>query len=456
MKNPKPFYKKPLFWSFIVLALLGIPATIKIFEQYLYPHQIEPVLENLYVKEEGSLTELLTEPAPEDFYIREDDISWNSHSKAAIRYTNNDVDSTAATPDLVTNIIKDYYKRANTDTNTEKPYTYSENSYASGAILRKDKSKYKSGILISEAQKIASVTIDSFDYKVTEASIFHYEASLRRGFEKEDEIYSRLQPLRIIGILKLSSGIVKSIPIEINDDGRDISFFADVDTDTLERGENFLCLYTESDAYDLSDGSCIKLIRIGGPIQENIHYEHAPKHYISADGYYVLIDGEKIFYDDDNFTPLLIYDYRYSENKDYIILDARHYEGGTAPVYRLASKKKIDMDIDYDSIWKETNEGYRVYVCSSGGYSQYLVKYYNINSSDGSISEQIISEGNFLSCDYKDDKIRIIERDSTDKNRIKYFEYSMDSDMIVNEMFFEGDPEFYFGTSESIDQLVSS
>lgn len=452
MKLSKHIYTKPLFWIFIILALAVTPTAIKVFKLYVYSPQTEPSPEDFYVKDE----ELPSEPTPEDFYIREDDISWNFHSKAAIMYTNSDVDSTAATPDLVANIIKDYYRKTNTDTNTEKPYSYFENSNASGAILKRDRDRYKDGIQISEAEKVASVSIDSYDYKVTEASIFHYSAFLNRNYDKENEIYSRLQPLRIIGILKLSSTIVKSLPIEIHDDGRKINFSVDADTDTLGMGENFLCLYTESDAYDLTDGSCIKLVRNDEDIQENIHYEHAPKHYISADGYYVLIDGEKIFYDDDSFTPLVIYDYKYSENKDYIILDARHFEGGTAPVYRLANKKRVDINIDYDSIWKKTDEGYRIYVCSSGGYSQNIVKYYDINSTSDSVTESTVSESSFLSCDYKDDKIRIIERDYTDKNRIKYFEYSMDSDRIANEMSFEGDPEFYFDTSESIDQLVSN
>jgi len=49
----KIFYKKPLFWILIVIAFLATPSAIKIFELYIYSPQVEP--------------------APEDFYIREED-----------------------------------------------------------------------------------------------------------------------------------------------------------------------------------------------------------------------------------------------------------------------------------------------------------------------------------------------------------------------------------------------
>lgn len=49
----KTFFKKPLFWILIVLALLATPTAIKVFELYVYSPQ--------------------TEPAPEDFYVRSDD-----------------------------------------------------------------------------------------------------------------------------------------------------------------------------------------------------------------------------------------------------------------------------------------------------------------------------------------------------------------------------------------------
>ena len=42
MKTPKPFYKKPLLWILIVIALLATPLAIKIFELNIHSPQAEP------------------------------------------------------------------------------------------------------------------------------------------------------------------------------------------------------------------------------------------------------------------------------------------------------------------------------------------------------------------------------------------------------------------------------
>jgi len=400
------------------------------------------------------------EPAPEDFYVRPEKLPVNSHSlkkEDVTIYTDRNVDFIPATHDLASKIINDYYGKTNTDIDEEKPFSYFENSYVTGAILRKDINKYKNGSFIGETEKIASILIDAHSYKVIEDSIFHYAGALNRNFNKESGIYSNHKVLKIVGLLKSTNGTIRTIPMNIYDDGYSIGFSVDIDTDALEIGENFLCLYTEFDEYDLSDGSCIKLTRINGPLQEDTsHYNNAPPHYISVDGYYVLIDGNRIYYDNTDYTPLVIYDYKYSSNRDYLILDARHYEGGTTPVYSLSTKKWLNINIDYDSAWKKTVNGYRVYNCSSGGYSQQTFKYYDISSSDDSITEKIISDSSFLSCDYKNNRIRIIERDNSEENSIKYFEYSMDSDISTNVKFFEADPEAYYDLPSAIDLLIQN
>ena len=291
--------------------------------------------------------------------------------------------------------------------------------WMTGALLKKD--YYSGGASeIKELEEQADVDVEDY-FKITSGSVFIFSSSLNKP-EKADIDLSNFETQ---GFIRTENGKVKTLPIEVKDDYY-VNLTIILDTDDLSEGKHDLCLWVRSESHSFEDIECLKLLRAPSPIvYKKMHDELQLDYYISPKSYYVMFGNIKYYY-----SKLGVSRYTYSKNHDYIIIELAANEWRESVIINSKTGEILEKTIQFDSIWKGTNDGYRIYTCSPEIFTELKIAYLDLNTENNKTNEVMLVDGHMSTCDIKGYVIRIVELVRHEK--YKYSEYSTQKDEWMN------------------------